>query len=171
MYLCSNYKKDKNLLDTLPFVILELTMASLCMVLVGILYFSLCQCLLFSSTENIGDNLDWKVASRKILELEKLVKDQNDRISALEKRQPEAELKSQTEFIQKQNARISQLEARILELEAEGNADPVESSHLESHERVSESKQNDISSKRSSIRKCKFLLKKKQTKKQQQQQT
>ena len=62
-------------------------MASLCMVLVGILYFSLCQCLLSSSTENIGDNLDWKVASRKILELEKLVKDQNDRISALEKRQ------------------------------------------------------------------------------------
>lgn len=142
----------------MPFVILELTMASLCMVLVGILHFSLCQCLLFSSTENIGDNLDWKVASRKIIELEKMVKDQNDRISALEKRQPEAELKSQTEL----NARISQLEARILELEAEGNADPVESSNLESHERVSESKQNDISSKRSSIRKCKFLLKNKQ---------
>lgn len=143
------------------------------MVLVGILHFSLCQCLLFTSTENIGDNLDWKVASRKIIELEKLVKDQNDRISALEKRHPEAELKSQslTEFIQKQNARISQLEARILELEAEGNDNPVEFSHLESHERVSESKQNDISSKRSSIRKCKFLLKKKQTKKQQQQQT
>ena len=145
-------------------MILELTMVSLCMVLVGILHFSLCQCLLFTSTENIGDNLDWKVASRKIIELEKLVKDQNDRISALEKRHPEAELKSQTEFIQKQNARISQLEARILELEAEGNDNPVEFSHLESHERVSESKQNDISSKRSSIRKCKFLLKNKQTK-------
>ena len=67
--------------------------------------------------KNFDDNIDWKMAVEKIGQLEKLVKEQDKRIFALEKRPTESEWSSMTEKLRKQNDRIAQLETMISKLE------------------------------------------------------
>ena len=67
--------------------------------------------------ENFDNNIDWKMAFEKIGQLEKLVKEQDKRIFALEKRPTESEWSSVTEKLRKQNDRIAQLETKISKLE------------------------------------------------------
>ena len=67
--------------------------------------------------ENFDNNIDWKMAVEKINQLEKLVKEQDKRIFALEKRPTESEWRSLTEELRKQNDRIAQLETKISKLE------------------------------------------------------
>lgn len=69
------------------------------------------------STEIFDENPNWKMAVEKISQLEKLVKEQDKRIFALEKRPTESEWRSLTEELRKQNDRIAQLETKISKLE------------------------------------------------------
>ena len=67
--------------------------------------------------ENFDNKIDWKMAVEKINQLEKLVKEQDKRIFALEKRPTESEWRSLTEELRKQNDRIAHLETKISKLE------------------------------------------------------
>lgn len=71
-------------------------------------------------TENMYGSPDLKNAIQKIDELQKIVLAQDKRISMLERRPEESEVRTIMEFqkiVKEQNTRITQLEARIQELE------------------------------------------------------
>lgn len=71
-------------------------------------------------TENMFGNQYLKNAIQKIDELQKIVLAQDKRISVLERRPEESEVRTVMEFqkiVKEQNTRITQLEARIQELE------------------------------------------------------
>ena len=98
------------------------------------------------STEILDENPIWKIAVEKISQLEKLVQEQDKRISALEKRPTESELRSLTEELQNQNDRIVRLEARVFKLEVPSEDETNELANQESSVQVSELKGNTLNS-------------------------
>lgn len=108
------------------------------------------------SNENWDDGPNWKIAVKKIEELEKLVKIQDERISILEKGSTLSKLRSIAELqetVQIQNNRIIKLETRISELEAMVKEQEPEAIDIETSEKVSEVKLNMFTPKRNFIRK------------------
>lgn len=83
--------------------------------------FVLCTCGVASArvTETLDNNSDWKLAIKKIEELQMIVKFQEARISSLENRcnDPIVQVTEQERILKKQSVRITQLEARVEELE------------------------------------------------------
>lgn len=71
-------------------------------------------------TETLHGNQNWKLAMKKIEELQKIVRFQEDRINSLEKRREEpAEKVIELQRILKNHCgRITQLETRVIELES-----------------------------------------------------
>lgn len=65
-------------------------------------------------------NQDWKLAMKKIEELQNIVRYQEDRITSLEKRPNESteQVAELQHTLKKQSNRITQLETRVVELEA-----------------------------------------------------
>ena len=114
------------------------------------------------SEENLDDSPDWKLAVRKIKDLEKIVKIQNERISMLEERPNLSEWKSTAELqetVHKQNDRIVKLETRISELEVMVTDQKAEAIHIEPSEEVPDFGLNIITPKRNFIRKGIFTRK------------
>lgn len=75
---------------------------------------------IYVSGENINGNPDWKLALRKIDDLQKMVRVQDERISMLENQSLESVTQTVADFhntVRKQGTKIAQLEARIQELE------------------------------------------------------
>ena len=134
-------------------------MAMLCIVFAFgffILNFSAEKHVFAQSNENWDDGPNWKIAVKKIEELEKLVKIQDERISILEKGPTLSELRSIAELqetVQIQNNRIIKLETRISELEAMVAEQEPEAIDIETSEKVSEVKLNMFTPKRNFIRK------------------
>ena len=134
-------------------------MAMLCIIFAFgffILNFSAEKHVFAQSNENWDDGPNWKIAVKKIEELEKLVKIQEERISILEKGSTLSELRSIAELqetVQIQNYRIAKLETRISELEAMVTDQEPETIDIETHEKVSEFRLNMFTPKRNFIRK------------------
>lgn len=108
------------------------------------------------SNENWDDGPNWKMAVKKIEELEKLVKIQDERISILEKGPSLSEFRSIAELqetVQIQNNRIVKLEMRISELEAMVTDKKPEAIDIETPEKVSEFRLSMFTPKRNFIRK------------------
>lgn len=82
-------------------------------------YFLNFHILVFAEIINIDGNVGWVFALQKIEELKKIVREQDERISIIEKRPAGSEIQSETELQnkKKQDEHIYQLEATILELE------------------------------------------------------
>ena len=115
------------------------------------------------SNENWDDGPNWKMAVKKIEELEKLVKIQDERISILEKGSTLSELRSIAELqetIQIQNNRIVKLETRISELEAMVTDQETEAIDIETPEKVPDFRLNIFTPKRNFIRKGIFVCSK-----------
>ena len=113
------------------------------------------------SEEDLNSSPDWIFAIRKIKELENRIKIQDERIATLEKRPLDEEWKSVINLqktVQKQNDRINQLEARIYELEGIVQDDNIESVQTKSPTNVSEPNNSTIRSDKSMIRKGIFEL-------------
>lgn len=75
---------------------------------------------IYVSAENINGNPDWKLALRKIDDLQKMVHVQDERISMLENQSLESVTQTVADLdntVKKQGTKIAQLEARIQELE------------------------------------------------------
>lgn len=75
---------------------------------------------IYVSAENINGNPDWKLALRKIDDLQKMVRVQDERISMLENQSLESVTQTVADLdntVKKQGTKIAQLEARIQELE------------------------------------------------------
>lgn len=75
---------------------------------------------IYVSAENINGNPDWKLAMRKIDDLQKMVRVQDERISMLENQSLESVTQTVADLhntVRKQGTKIAQLEARIQELE------------------------------------------------------
>lgn len=75
---------------------------------------------IYVSGENINGNPDWKLALRKIDDLQKMVRVQEERISMLENQSLESVTQTVADLhntVKKQGTKIAQLEARIQELE------------------------------------------------------
>lgn len=70
-------------------------------------------------TETVDNNSDWKLAMKKIEELQMIVKFQDARISSLENRckEPMNQMTELERSLKKQSVRITHLEARVEELE------------------------------------------------------
>lgn len=142
-----------------------LTMAPFCLVSAiafFILIFSADTHISAESNESLDIDSDWKSAIRKIAELEKLVRVQEERISALEKRSTEAELKCASDLqrtVQTQNDRIRHLEKQVYKLEVQDQDEEIESIHTESSRDVHmpDSEPTTIKPKKSLIRKGIFL--------------
>ena len=108
------------------------------------------------SEENWDESPDWKLAVRKIKELEKIVKIQNERISILEERPNLSEWKSIVELqetVQIQNDRIVKLETRISEMEVMVTDQKAEAIHIEPSEEVPDVGLNIFTYKKNFIRK------------------
>ena len=108
------------------------------------------------SNENWDDSPNWKMAVKKIEELEKMVKIQDERISILEKRPTLSDLRSVGELqktVQIQNNRIVKLETRISELEAMVTDQETEAIDIETPEKVPDFRLNIFTPKRNFIRK------------------
>ena len=113
------------------------------------------------SEEDLNSSPDWKFAIRKIKELENRIKIQDERIATLEKRSLDEEWKSVMNLqktVQKQNDRINQLEARIYELEGIVQDENIESVQTKLPTNVSEPNNSTIRSDKSMIRKGIFEL-------------
>ena len=113
------------------------------------------------SEEDLNSSPDWKFAIRKIKELENQIKFQDERIATLEKRPLDEEWKSVINLqktVQKQKDRINQLEARIYELEGIVKDENIESVQTKSPTNVSEPNNSTIRSDKSMIRKGIFEL-------------
>lgn len=88
-------------------------------------------------TDATDGNLDLKYAIQKIEELQKIVLAQDKRISMLERRPEESEVRTEIDFrkiVKEQNDRIAQLEARIQELESAKEVEeyaPIETKEYE----------------------------------------
>lgn len=127
------FKIDKVLVKSQNFTV---TMASVMFILAGtsmFMFFILNFHILVSAEKkDTDDSGHWELALQKIDELQKIVREQEKRISMLEKRPSEFEIKTLTKLqntAKKQSTRIVQLEARIQELENVVKADeniPVE---------------------------------------------
>lgn len=75
---------------------------------------------MYVSAENINGNPDWKLALRKIDDLQKMVRVQDERIYMLENQSLESVTQTVADLdntVKKQGTKIAQLEARIQELE------------------------------------------------------
>ena len=113
------------------------------------------------SEEDLNPSTDWKFAIRKIKELENRIKIQDERIATLEKRPLDEEWKSVINLqktVQKQNDRINQLEARIFELEGMVKDENIESAQTKLPTNVSEPNHSTLRSNKSMIRKGIFEL-------------
>lgn len=114
-----------------------------------------------AESEDLNQSPDWKFAIRKIKELENRIKIQDERIATLEKRSLDEEWKSVINLqktVQKQNDRINQLEARIYELEGIVQDENIESVQTKLPTNVSEPNNSTIRSDKSMIRKGIFEL-------------
>nr|XP_022293763.1 uncharacterized protein LOC111104216 [Crassostrea virginica] len=116
---------------------------------------------LAETEENWDDSPDWNQAVRKIKELEKIVKIQNERISMLEERPSLSEWKSIVELqetVQIQNDRIVKLETRVSELEAMMTDQKTEAIQKETPGEDSDSKLTAFTPRKNFIRKERLLL-------------
>lgn len=135
------FKIDKVLVKSQNFTV---TMASVMFILAGTSMFFILNFHILVSAEkkDTDDSGHWELALQKIDELQKIVREQEKRISMLEKRPSEFEIKTLTKLqntAKKQSTRIVQLEARVQELENVAKADeniPVE---IKGNEPLSES--------------------------------
>lgn len=135
------FKIDKVLVKSQNFTV---TMASVMFILAGTSMFFILNFHILVSAEkkDTDDSGHWELALQKIDELQKIVREQEKRISMLEKRPSEFEIKTLTKLqntAKKQSTRIVQLEARVQELENVAKTDeniPVE---IKGNEPLSES--------------------------------
>lgn len=102
-------------------------------------------------TENMHSRPALKNAIQKIDELQKIMLAQEKRISILERRPEESEVRTGMEFrkiLKEQNDRIAQLEARILELESAKQVEEYAPIETKEYEIYSDSKAYPIRSNR-----------------------
>lgn len=118
----SRFKKDKIDLSIvlLHILIVRRKMARISLVLACV-YFALNSSVIAfpEITDKLDGNQDWKLAMKKIEELQNIVRFQEDRITSLEKRPGEKteQVIELQRILKNQCGRITQLETRVIELE------------------------------------------------------
>lgn len=107
-------------------------------------------------TENMHSSPDLKNAIQKIDELQKIMLAQEKRISILERRPEESEVRTGMEFrkiLKEQNDRIAQLEERIQELESAIKVEKYAPIETYEYKPYSDAESNSIQSNKNIYRK------------------
>lgn len=142
-----------------PFLVLlcEMMSQKLILTFIGLFFIINCSRNVFAKmTENIYGSPDLKNAIQKIDELQKIVLSQDKRISMLERRPEESEVRTVMEFrkiVKEQKERIAHLEDRIQELENAINVEKYAPIEIYEYKPYSDAERNAIQSNKNIYRK------------------